>query len=324
LAVQAATARFDSALAKSDKLADDNDSARARRKRDTTLLEEVRLDAARAMLTVITAHLTVVSVAQLSALGAASRSAPFTSAAVDDEDSVEEKMAKRQKLLLEKRLPIPRFGWLDGAGKIHQVDHDRNMFLHQLSDMFWKLRASIKEQALLLPLAPENALERRSEVRRACLPEPDKYDEELEAMTDCQAVELGLNQLNEAASVFYIRHKYNKVVEENFVGDDFFGADRKLPLKDRMRASVKELQKLSAQAKAAVGNAGGPFPKKAPSRLNPRKGATPSKPSNPRREKSELPPGFRKSKPWDKPSFKDLPLFKCFEKGHLARDCPDK
>ncbi len=135
-AVQAAATRFDTALAKSDKLADDEDSAGAKRKRDTTFLEEARLNSARARLAAITAQLTVVSVARLSALGAASRSAPFTSATVDDEDSSEEKLAKHQKLLLEKRLPRPRFGWLDAAGKIHQVDHDRNMFLQQLSDIF--------------------------------------------------------------------------------------------------------------------------------------------------------------------------------------------
>jgi len=51
----------------------------------------------------------------------------------------------------------------------------------------------MKEQAMQLPLAPENALERRFGVRRACLHEPDKYDEELDSMTDCQALELGLN-----------------------------------------------------------------------------------------------------------------------------------
>ncbi len=54
------------------------------------------------------------------------------------------------------------------------------------------------------------------------------------------------NETNEAA------------VAENFVGDEFFGADRKLDMKTRRRASVKEVQKLSADAKKAVGSAGGP------------------------------------------------------------------
>ncbi len=43
-AVHAATSRFETALAKSDKLADDDDSTRAKRKRDTTLLKEARLN----------------------------------------------------------------------------------------------------------------------------------------------------------------------------------------------------------------------------------------------------------------------------------------
>ena len=47
-------------------------------------------------------------------------------------------------------------------------------------------------------------------------------------------------------------------VAENFDGDEFFGVDRKLDIKPRRRASVKEVQKLSADAKKAVGSAGGP------------------------------------------------------------------
>jgi hypothetical protein len=40
--------------------------------------------------------------------------------------------------------------------------------------------------------------------------------------------------------------------------EEFFGAERKLDRKDRMRASVKEVQKVSGDAKVAVGSGGGP------------------------------------------------------------------
>ena len=78
-------------------------------------------------------------------------------------------------------------------------------------------------------------------------------------MTVCATLELGLNELHEAASALYIRHIYNPTVVENFLGDEFFGADRSTPMKERMRTSVKEVQKLSAHANAAMENAGGPF-----------------------------------------------------------------
>jgi hypothetical protein len=90
-AVLAFSTRFEVALAKSDKLADDDDSARAERKRDTTLLEKTRLNVARVRLAAIMTNPTTVSVAQISAIGAASRSAPSASAAADDEDSADEK-----------------------------------------------------------------------------------------------------------------------------------------------------------------------------------------------------------------------------------------
>jgi hypothetical protein len=48
------------------------------------------------------------------------------------------------------------------------------------------------------------------------------------------------------------------VVADNFAGDESFGADRKLDMKVKMKAYVKEVQKLSADAKKAVGATGGP------------------------------------------------------------------
>ena len=74
-------------------------------------------------------------------------------------------------------------------------------------------------------------------------------------------MELGLNQLHEAGCAIYIKYRYNQVVLDNFLGDEFVDAERKQPLKKGMAISVKEVQKLTAQALKAVGNAGGPFAK---------------------------------------------------------------
>ncbi len=103
--------------------------------------------------------------------------------------------------------------------------------------------------------------------------DPEDYDEKLEAITVFATLELGLNELNEAGSALYIRNVYNPTVVENFLGDEFFGADRTAPMKERMRVSVKEVQKLSAQAKAAVGQAGGPFGGRTPKQPKKPKGA---------------------------------------------------
>jgi hypothetical protein len=46
---------------------------------------------------------------------------------------------------------------------------------------------------------------------------------------------------------------------ESFLGDEFVGSDWKVPLKERKATSVKEVQKLSQQAKIAVGIAERPF-----------------------------------------------------------------
>ena len=63
LAMEKATARFEAALARSDQLADDDESAGAKRKRDSTATEEARLNEARQRHVAVLAQLTVVSVA---------------------------------------------------------------------------------------------------------------------------------------------------------------------------------------------------------------------------------------------------------------------
>ncbi len=89
--------------------------------------------------------------------------------------------------------------------------------------------------------------------------DPDDYEEKLAAMSACEALELGLNEIHEASCALYIRHKYNQVVVDAFVEDEYFGADRYVVLKERMGSAVKTFQKPSVAAKAVVGITGGPF-----------------------------------------------------------------
>ncbi len=145
-------------------------------------------------------------------------------------------------------------------------------------------------------------------------------------MTICQAIELGINMMNEAVAALYVQHKYNSAVADNFAGDEFFGADRKLDMKARMKAFVKEVQKLSADAKKAVGATGGPA-----------FGAGARRPWPPRRNRGggagggdrSLPSGFAKpgaNAPGEQLGNKKggIVCFKCQEKGHFARDCTHK
>ena len=131
------------------------------------------------------------------------------------------------------------------------------MYQH-LSNIFWQLRVQLREEASLAP-DQSNAAERAEGVRRANLPDPDDYEEKLAAMSACEALELGLNEIHEASCALYIRHKYNQAVVDAFVGDEYFGADCSVVLKERMGAAVKIVKKLLVAAKAAVGITGGPF-----------------------------------------------------------------
>jgi hypothetical protein len=129
-------------------------------------------------------------------------------------------------------------------------------------------------------------------VKRANLPDPEDYDAKLEAITVCQTLELGMNQLHEAICALYMKHTYNQAVVDNFFGDEYVWVERKQPLKERMANSVKEVQKLIAQAKAATRNAGGSFGGKRKKRI---KGG--DKWKQPAKQGSSLLVGFDKPKP---------------------------
>ena len=50
-----------------------------------------------------------------------------------------------------------------------------------------------------------------------------------------------------------MKHVYNGAVAETFLGDALFGADRTIPVEERVDSAVKRVQKLTTAAKAAVG-----------------------------------------------------------------------
>ncbi len=180
----------------------------------------------------------------------------------------------------------------------------------------------MREQAEDAPTTLNEA-ERSKGVKRASLPDPEDYDDKMEAVSVSNTLELGLNELHEAASALYIRHIYNAAIVENFLGDEFFGVDRPAPMKERMRTSVKEVQKLTAQAKAAVGNAGGPFggrPLKRPKAKGQWKQQHASG--------TYVPPGYEKTDmhaggPREKLGANTIQWFKCKETGYYAKDCPN-
>jgi hypothetical protein len=63
----------------------------------------------------------------------------------------------------------------------------------------------------------------------------------MQATSVCEPLELGINELHEAACALYIMHQYNPAVVNDFIGDEFFGADKTATMKDRMRTSLKKV-----------------------------------------------------------------------------------
>ncbi len=102
-----ASARFEAALRKSDKLKDNDATPVAKVIRDMTNVEEARLNGARVRLNAAVDRLTAYS---LAILGSVLRAATTHLAVTKDEDEVAEKLEKKEKKLLKRKLPAPKDG----------------------------------------------------------------------------------------------------------------------------------------------------------------------------------------------------------------------
>jgi hypothetical protein len=243
-------------------------------------------------------------------------SAPAIASAIIAKHGDEDVTEKKELKLLKRKLQAPKDGWKDSKDATILVYTDRHLIFQHFFEIFWKLREVIRQQAAAAPDA-DNAAERSLGVKRANLPDPEESEDKLKTMTVCQVLDLGLNQLHEASCAMYIRHMYNQVVFDNFLGDEYVGAERKQPLKERMAASVKEVHKLSHQAKDVVGIAGGPFAGKS------KKGGR-----GKTKQQGALSPGFEKPKPAAGGQLGGergpMQCFKCKEMGHFAVNCSNK
>ncbi len=57
------------------------------------------------------------------------------------------------------------------------------------------MREALRQQVAALPDA-DNAAKGSHGAKRANLPDPEEFEDKLEAMTVCQALELGMNRLH--------------------------------------------------------------------------------------------------------------------------------
>ena len=75
-------------------------------------------------------------------------------------------------------------------------------------DVFWKMLGVLRNRVAAAPAA-SNSAERSLGVKRANFRDPEDYEDKLEAMSVCEALKLGLNQLHEAGCALYIKCRCN-------------------------------------------------------------------------------------------------------------------
>ena len=162
--------RFDVAMAKSDTLDDANVSKVACIVMDRAKVEEIRLNGARARLAQASTNLYAIFVARFGSSRQPSSLKPKL-----QED-------KKSSKLMKRKLPAPMDGWKDPKGVTLHVFTDMHCLYQHVANIFWKLREQLRDEANLAPDG-SNEAKRKEGVKRANLPDPDDYNEKIEAIS---------------------------------------------------------------------------------------------------------------------------------------------
>ena len=103
-----------------------------------------------------------------------------------------------------------------------------------LSGISWQIMDIVHEQAR------NGSGDPTPDVLLARLVPFKEMDEKWETFTMKKLLEMGLNNVHEAAHSLYIKLVYNGAVAETFIGDELFGADKTIPVEERVDSAVKK------------------------------------------------------------------------------------
>ena len=213
-------------------------------------VREGRLDAARIRETAALALLSNCLIAHSSASQA--QAAATVAAALPATDITPLTTTAAEKKVIKRKLPEPRDGWKDSAGKLHRAHSDAMSYHKAISAILWQITDIVHSQSI----PAGSVVTPTPDVQLARLVPLSAIEDNIATYSLGQLLEMGLNHVHEASHAVYLKHVYNNTVAETFLGDELFGADRTVPVEDRVDKAVKRVQKLSAAAKAAVGLTG--------------------------------------------------------------------
>ena len=152
------------------------------------------------------------------------------------------------------KLSEPVDGWKDNAGKPHKKHTDAFRYNLVLNTVLWQL---YKNFAAASGLVDEATHDPDADVKLARLVPRAVIERDIAKFTVPQLLEIGLNYIHEASHALYLTHAYNLTVAEAFLGDPIHGAERIVPVEDRVDSAIKRVQKNTPAQRAAIGQLAG-------------------------------------------------------------------